>query len=194
MTATGADWMRARKRAIGMLRRRGWGRDDAEDAASEALCRLLPGGLYSGTWWYMWRLSERMLRQRPRGANSPRAGGRAGAGVAPRASAAMRLGDDLPDPGAWIAERVAAGPESFDDEPRTTARDLAYLGDVAGLTGEEIASALGCTDRAIRKWRTGAEPRQATREAVAALADGYRRAARADLERAHDRHTRDHDR
>jgi hypothetical protein len=82
--------MRARKRAIGMLRLGGWGRDDAEDAASEALCRLLPGGLYSGTWWFMWRRAERMLLHR--------GGIRAGAGVAPRATAAMRSGDDLLEP------------------------------------------------------------------------------------------------
>lgn len=185
-TATGADWMRARKRAIGMLRLGGWGRDDAEDAASEALCRLLPGGLYSGTWWFMWRRAERMLLHR--------GGIRAGAGVAPRATAAMRSGDDLLDPGTWIAEHAAVGPVPLDDEPRTTARDLAYLVDAAGLTGEEIASHLGCTRRAVVKWQAGAEPRQATREAVAALADGYRRLARADRERAHDRHMRDHDR
>lgn len=183
--ATGADWMRARRRAIGMLRRGGWGKDDAEDAASEALSRLLPGGLYSGTWWYMWRRAERMLLHR--------GGVRAGAGVAPRATAAMRSGDDLLDPGTWIAEHAAVGPEPLDDEPRTTARDLAYLVDAAGLTGEEIASHLGCTRRAVYNWLDGREPASvATREAVAALADVYRRTARADRERAHDRHTRDH--
>jgi hypothetical protein len=55
-----------------------------------------------------------------------RGGIRAGAGVAPRATAAMRSGDDLLDPGTWIAEHAAVGPVPLDDEPRTTARDLAY--------------------------------------------------------------------
>lgn len=181
-------WLVASRRAVRRLARDGWPRAAAEDAAAETVARSLhrpPGAI---AWWWLYRRARQFLLQRSRGDQRDYRGPR-GAGLAPIASPALHHPDGPQDPDDWIAEVAAAGGASspavltlLRGERSTAAEDVALLLEVAGLSGEEIAQALGTTRYSVSWWARGkGQPLPAMRRRLAALADDYRRQLAADL-------------
>ena len=102
-------------------------------------------------------------------------------GATPSAGEARRIGEDEVDPGTWVEWSIPAPPDGLELRALAeVAGDLPAgpVGDVrrllaAGVTGGEIAEALGVSRVAVGYWAAGSHrPHRRNAERLAALAAG----------------------
>jgi hypothetical protein len=157
-----------------------WSADDAADAVGDALASAMAGGWadHPGAPRFVALKALRTLR----GSHVHR--GRrwsCRSGATPSAGEACRVGEVEVDPGTWVESTVAAPADGLELRALAgVAGDLPAgpVGDVrrllaAGVTGGEIAEALGVSRVAVGYWAAGSHrPHRRNAERLAALAAG----------------------